>query len=1103
MSEEQKPKPKQDVPFFSFLENHSLSNGKVIAILKEFGVTSLKGLSRAISDSKTLTSLIEKIKPAGEVAISNLNKLEVEAIENAIFYSENVGAESEAKTLGSFLKKHGVKVGDKLLFILRDADVHSLESLKAFKKKTTPDPSKPASRPKQPLPGEKAPLTDEGALAKKIEALTPGDWAKFTSITVEQVATALRVAGGAVEADKDLKAFLKKKGLPASAEKVLADFGITTLRQLKDVKQNPTEYDKLKKELVDEGLPRLTKQFDDITVDDIEYAIAEVSSPESKAAENKTTKLKAAITKVEELRQSVVKATDKDFDSVKATVDKEFSAVLNTIKDVSGGDFKRADKAALATQDALSTLLTNTIENLEYAQGILEKLEKNPDRLLVTIIQRQYMLCGFLINPSDTIAKIHNNLVSLPENLDKVIRDPGAETSMTITYKGSETNSFAASSAAHSSSTLATAMNSSGAGFVGTGVAAVSAAASYADAQKASREEQTFESATHAKCGEIHYIYVPKQVVLFDKSTIRLSDSAKNSLKKILEKPKEINKRLTDEAGLAEEILKFFDDYGSHFFLKYVLGGRYEFSAKGESASETGKGLLITAVAETRAWAASSSASYAGIGGAASAAASGKGEKTEASANGERFARQFDSAKVEVKTSVLGGVGLAPRDIWSQSLQYNSTWAVIDREEPIEVWKLVGKDEALKDLAPLLERIWVREIFTKAVQQSYPALYHYLKSKPNIDNCILLNKAVKDVSSKEPDVEIVVVKQTSERAEHPRVIAGSNKEGLKLIGGGAMVDYGKGAGNLLTGSYPEGKNWVASAKSHIDSSLGTVTAYAIYLFDPFNLWEVKMVSAKTSQKSDLPEVTVFLPDGYALTGGGALVQGSADKGILLTKCCPAEKGSSYTGWTAKGKDHGSADSGTATAWVFGIRPMNGSKLTDSKVYRQLGQKGKLITLERGGGEMNGEVIVGGGCAVTYTGSGGLLTGSGPTQDYKEWKAGAKDHKYPDTSLDLSLWVICRKGITWRNKLINELVDCTSGTDSYYQSLNDNEMADAEAVLAYYRETGHTDQEIKGWNTDEMRNGVITEINKKRGSEVKGLQGKSTIELIKLLREVKG
>ena len=661
-------------------------------------------------------------------------RLSVEAIDNAIFYSENPGAEAKAKALADFLASNDVladdKGRDKLLSILRSGGVNSLDGLKAIKEKGPTD----------------AKLK---ALTAKIKTWNQEAASSFESITAAMVAQAIR--GGASEATPELKAFIEKKRLPAGTEKELVEFGITTLDQLKEVKEDTTQggsLDQLKAKLTNSGIRGATKQFDDIKVPDIEQEIAEVSSPEGKEGSQRSQKLAGAIKEVEQLRAKVEAAADSAFTSVKTEVQAQYDAVLETIKDVSGADFTSASTAALASKQALSALLTATIANVTNAKKILDGVEKTP-RPLARIMRQQYMLCGFLISPSGAVLK-NSELVKLPENPNQMFRDPGMQRERTFTYKGSETKSFAATSAEQSSSTLATAAEASGGGFVGSGVAAVSAAASYADSQKASTENQKFESTTRAECGEIHYIFVPKQLVQFNKREIHLSEEARQRLEAIVKLPAD---RQT------EAIVSFYQEYGSHFFLQYSLGGRYQFTAKGESYSETGKGLLISAVAQTTNWAASASGSYAGMGGAATAAASVKGQRSVAAAQGDRFALDFESAKVDVTTEVLGGAGLAPRDVWVQSLRYNSTWAIIDRDQPIGVWELVGLDGGLsndiKNLAPLLEKVWVREIFANAVQRSYPSLFNYLKANTTITTCTLLNDAVKRQSS-EPDVEIVV-----------------------------------------------------------------------------------------------------------------------------------------------------------------------------------------------------------------------------------------------------------------------------------------------------------------------------------------------------------
>ena len=973
-----------DEDLASFLRKHGLSGGKVLGIISGFGINSLHDLKTAREDSDIFGQLKEKFQ-GQPIVIKALDGLSIEAIDNAIFYSNDPDAEADADALADFLEVNDVlpdsKGRDRLLSILRSSGVSSLEGLRAIKER-------PASDAKRK------------ALTANIGEWNQAAGASFESVTVAAVAKALR--GGAAGADPELKSFIQKKRLPPGTEKELADFGITTLDQLKAVKQDKApggSLEQLKAKLDNSGIPLASKQLDAIKMGDIEQEIAEVSSPQAQDTSERSAELAKAIEKVEELRQKVKQASAAEFKTVKDDVDAQYKSVLETIKDVSGADFDSASTAATKSKDELNELLKTTISNATAVREMLEGVDKT-NRTLARIISQQEMLCGFLITPEGAARK-YSNLVKLPESPDQMSRDPGAHRDFSFKYKGSETKSFAVSSAQQASSTLATAASASGGGFVGSGVAAVSAAASYADAQRESTESKKFESATRAECGEIRYVYVPKQVVRFEKRQLRLSEGARERLEGIVK---------ASADGQTDEVMNFFEEFGSHFFLRCSLGGRYQFTAKGKSDSESGKGLLINAVAQTTRWAASASGSYAGMGGAASAAASVEGQTSVAAAHGDRFALNFESAEVSVTTEVLGGAGLAPRDVWAQSLQYNSTWAVIDRDEPIAVWELLSGDSSLssdvKKLAPLLEEVWVRRLFLESVRRSQPVLHNYIKENPTVTTCRALSEAIEQ-QNKEPELTIVVAMATSGSAEHPKVVASSSAKGLKLIGGGAFADFGGGAGLLLTGSYPEDNSWMASAKSHLISSPGTVTAYAIYLSDPYDLWDVAMVSASTEARSNRPEVTAKLPAGYALTGGGAMVDWGGP-GMMLTACCPERDDRAYTGWTARAKDHLEGDAGNAKAWVFGIRPRNGLDPTLSTITVKTTQ-GQHPSVECSA--PSGEVIIGGGAAVTWRGPGGMLTSSGLSSGLdpaQTWQAKAKDHKEGD-SLDLKMWVISRNG----------------------------------------------------------------------------------------------
>lgn len=87
----------------------------------------------------------------------------------------------------------------------------------------------------------------------------------------------------------------------------------------------------------------------------------------------------------------------------------------------------------------------------------------------------------------------------------------------------------------------------------------------------------------------------------------------------------------------------------------------------------------------------------------------------------------------------------------------------------------------------------------------------------------------------------------------------------------------------------------------------------------------------------------------------------------------------------------------------------------------------------------------------------------------------------------------------RNTLITELAGRTKNAVSYYQSLNDTDLAGAGALLVFLRETGsRTDQQIKTMSADDMRNTVIVEVNVRTGRSIRDLQALSSMNVVKLV-----
>jgi hypothetical protein len=180
-------------------------------------------------------------------------------------------------------------------------------------------------------------------------------------------------------------------------------------------------------------------------------------------------------------------------------------------------------------------------------------------------------------------------------------------------------------------------------------------------------------------------------------------------------------------------------------------------------------------------------------------------------------------------------------------------------------------------------------------------------------------------------------------------------EGYKVIGGGAAVRTPNGGdwrpengGNFLFASHPLEKNkspkgWFAKSKDHFQSNPAKISAYAIAIYDPHNLWDVIMVHESTGPNL-MNTATVYLPEGCLLTGGGARVEFPDAVGQLLTASYPEEfkayKPEEYKlGWTAKSRWHLNQANGTLHVYAIGIKPNGKRPLPQSEFFRMMSKDG--------------------------------------------------------------------------------------------------------------------------------------------------------------------
>ena len=168
-----------------------------------------------------------------------------------------------------------------------------------------------------------------------------------------------------------------------------------------------------------------------------------------------------------------------------------------------------------------------------------------------------------------------------------------------------------------------------------------------------------------------------------------------------------------------------------------------------------------------------------------------------------------------------------------------------------------------------------------------------------------------------------VTQSTGQQAAHPTATAlvTANFTGT---GGGAIDNYGTGAGNMLTGSYPQISaagditGWIATGKDQVQSDPSTITAYAIGIQIPNVDFDID-VNSFTGSSGEFPSASLSVPSGNVLIAGGAL-DAWPGAGNLLTASYPIiGSGGVATTWQANGKDQGLVDpSGTITVWVVSM-----------------------------------------------------------------------------------------------------------------------------------------------------------------------------------------
>jgi hypothetical protein len=381
-----------------------------------------------------------------------------------------------------------------------------------------------------------------------------------------------------------------------------------------------------------------------------------------------------------------------------------------------------------------------------------------------------------------------------------------------------------------------------------------------------------------------------------------------------------------------------FKTYGTHLIVKMMVGGRAEYSCESSNLTSISKEeFSVTAKAK-----------YASAGGSI------EGSGTVGSSKSIKT----DLVSGSISIATTGGLpehGVKLRDgawgAWVKSINARPGFLGFDKDNGLlPIWDLAATDARKEEI------------------------YNAYKKK----------------AAKALRTEILSV--TSEVTNHP-VARVTVPKGYKLVGGGARSNWDAttGRGNLLTASFPETPNtWMAASKDHWGEDKASITAFAIAIYDPDNLWDVKISKSNAGNDELTPMREQPVESGYVMVGGGAQVLWSGE-GNMLFASYPKDPNT----WRAHSKWQGKKLQSPAklVAYAIGLK----SKLKDITVNSAIQD---ATSNESGRPKATASVasdhVMTGGGACLLSGAefpGLLLTESYP-KDGQTWEGKGKDHLDP-------------------------------------------------------------------------------------------------------------
>jgi MAC/Perforin domain len=425
---------------------------------------------------------------------------------------------------------------------------------------------------------------------------------------------------------------------------------------------------------------------------------------------------------------------------------------------------------------------------------------------------------------------------------------------------------------------------------------------------------------------------------------LKISFVASGHSYNIAREPEALKKELTGgfKTALATGNTKdLFDVYGTHLIKKMIIGGRAEYFCRSSDIfSMTAREFKIAAKAK-----------YKGAGGKV-------GTTTDNETIDKNKLRLVEGSE---SINTIGGSSEAAYRLkdgaWDE-------WAKSCEKYP----GFLGFDEA-DGLLPIWELLAETDPRRAVIHEAYKRM-----AAKALRTEIFFSTSAKE--QKDPEASVTI------------------PEGYKLLSGGARANY-KGVGVYLTASFPESNTtWRANGHDLYENDNSTISAFAIALYDPLDLWKVTIFESPPSgDDKNQPWTEKAVDADYVMVGGGARVNwgsyNSKDPNVLFASYPVNEQT-----WGVHSKDqkeHGKESQATITAYAIGLKCNVTGVKVETDIRRSESKTDKLVIAEAR--PASGCVMAGGGASVqfnTVKKDWLLLTESYPKDD-NVWCGNAKDN----------------------------------------------------------------------------------------------------------------